>query len=262
MAKRQRTMKDMFSKSVDFTVNVEVPSHTVSSTSSCEQQLSRIEMARLIWKDSWYNDFKWIEFNSNDGRVFCKLCRKNQAKNVFANASSINIKVSTFVEHQISKEHNKLAWATQEGQKVMRKMMHQVTKSCDEALLTLFRAAYYLDRKTIPFCKYSTLYDLLLTCKSLITNGLYYDEKSCAEMIYYISTVVHKKNLDRIRDSKFFGLMIDELIDISSTSHVVVFDTFVEEGLPISVFLDLFEVPNGKKDSDLIFESLQKRIKE
>ena len=109
----------------------------------------------------------------------------------------------------------------------MEKMMHQVTKSCDEALLTLFRAAYYLGRETIPFCKYSALCDLLLTCKSPITNGLYHDEKSCAEMIYCISIVIHKKNLDRIRDSKFFGLMIDESTDISSTGHVVVFGTFV-----------------------------------
>ena len=36
----------------------------------------------------------------------------------------------------------------------------------------------------------------------------------------------------------------------------------MEEGLPISVFLGLFEVPNGKKDAGLIFEGLQKRIKE
>ena len=82
MAKRQRTMKDMFSKSVDVTVNVELPTHKVSSTSNCERQLNRIEMARLTWKDSWYNDFKWIEFNSDEGRVFCKLCRDKQAKNV------------------------------------------------------------------------------------------------------------------------------------------------------------------------------------
>ena len=56
--------------------------------------------------------------------------------------------------------------------------------------------------------------------------------------------------------------MNDESIDISSTGHVVVFGTFVEEDLPISVFLDLFEVPIGKKDAGLIFEGLQKRIKE
>ena len=82
--------------------------------------------------------------------------------------------------------------------------------------------------------------DLLLICKSPITNGLYHDEKSCTQMIYYISTVVHKKKLDRIRDSKSFGLMIDDSIDISSIDHDVVFGTFVKEGLPISVILDLF----------------------
>ena len=80
------------------------------------------------------------------------------------------------------------------------------------------------------------MYDLLLSYKSPITNGLYHDEKFYAEMIYYISIVIHKKNLDRIRKSKFFGLMIDESTNISSISHVVVFGTFVEEDLPISVF--------------------------
>ena len=40
------------------------------------------------------------------------------------------------------------------------------------------------------------------------------------------------------------------------------FGTFMEEGLSIIVFLGLFEVPNGKKDVGLIFEGLQKRIKE
>ena len=194
--------------------------------------------------------------------MFCKLCRDKQAKNIFANVGSANIKVSSFVEHQISKEHKKLAWAAQEGQKVMEKMMHQVTKSYDEALLTLFRATYYLGRETIPFCKYSALCDLLLICKLPITNGLYHDEKSCAKMIYSISIVIHKKNLDRIRDSNFFGLMIGESIDISSTGHVEVFGTFVKEGLPISVFLGLFEIPNSKKDVGLIFEGLRKRIKE
>ena len=121
------------------------------------------------------------------------MCRENQVKNIFAHAGLVNIQVFSFVEHQISKKHKKLALAAQEGQKVIEKMMHQVTKACDEALLTLFRAAYYLSRETIPFCKYSALCDLLLTCKSSITNDLYHDEKSCVEMIYYISIVVHKK---------------------------------------------------------------------
>ena len=79
MAKRQRTMKDMFSRSVDLTVNIEVLTHTISSISSCEQQLSRIEMARLTWKDSWYNDFKWIEFKS-DEECFASCVEKNKLR--------------------------------------------------------------------------------------------------------------------------------------------------------------------------------------
>ena len=51
MAKRQRSMKDMFSRSVDLTVNVEVPTHIVFSTSNSKQQLRRIKIATLTWKD-------------------------------------------------------------------------------------------------------------------------------------------------------------------------------------------------------------------
>ena len=47
IAKRQRNMKDMFSRSVDLIVNDEVPTYIISSTSSCEQQLNRIEMTKL-----------------------------------------------------------------------------------------------------------------------------------------------------------------------------------------------------------------------
>ena len=90
------------------------------------------------------------------------------------------------MEHQISKEHKKLVWAVQEGQIAMENMIHQITKSCDGALLTLFRAAYYLDREAIPFSKFPTFCYLFLKCKSIITNGLYHDEKSCAELIFCI----------------------------------------------------------------------------
>ena len=54
-------------------------------------------------------------------------------------------------------------------------------------------------------------------------------------MVFCISTVIQKKNLDRVRNSIFFGLMIDESTDVSVIGHVVVFATFVEEGLLLAV---------------------------
>lgn len=51
---------------------------------------------RKLWKDSYYIDFYWIEFNANLRRIFCKTCRSNHGRLVYAKAGSLNIKVSAF----------------------------------------------------------------------------------------------------------------------------------------------------------------------
>ena len=71
-----------------------------------------------------------------------------------------------------------------------------------------------------------------------------------------------KKMLDRVRDSRFFGIMIDESTDISVTCHLVVFASFVEEGLALCVFLGLLHIEEGKKDACIIFETLTRSMKE
>ena len=55
--------------------------------------------------------------------------------------------------------------------------------------------------------------------------------------------------------------MIDESTDVSVTWHIVVFASFVEEGLPIVVFLGLIQIEDGKKDSKQIFEALLVALK-
>ena len=43
--------------------------------------------------------------------------------------------------------------------------------------------------------------------------------------------MVQKKILDRVQDSRFFGIIIDESTEISVTCHLVVFASFIEEGI-------------------------------
>ena len=42
--------------------------------------------------------------------------------------------------------------------------------------------------------------------------------------------------LDRIQNSIFFGIMIDESTNISVTGHLVVFASFVEEDFVLCIF--------------------------
>jgi hypothetical protein len=150
----------------------------------------------------------------------------------------------------------------QKGERTMEKCIVEANRAYDGAMHSLFQAAYYVGKEVISFHKFLGLYALLVKVKANMTEKLYHDEKSCGQILFCISSVVQKKVLDRVRDSRFFGIMIDESTDISVTDHLVVFVTFVEEGLPLCVFLGLLHIEEGKKDACIIFETLTKSMKE
>ena len=94
-----------------------------------------------------------------------------------------------------------------------------------------------------------------------MTSKLYHDKKTCGEMVFGISSVIQRKVLEKMRDSTFFGLMIDESTDISVQGHLVVFVTFLEASLSITCFLGLLWIVDGKKDLKLIFDTFMDVVK-
>jgi len=54
--------------------------------------------------------------------------------------------------------------------------------------------------------------------------------------------------------------MVDESTDVSATGHLVMFATIVEEGLPMTVFLDLLQLEGGKKDAATIFSCVVSQL--
>ena len=265
--KKQRTIRDTLFRIGQAPQEVEVAHVVAASTfwpnaDAGGNKVDAIQAARLLWKDKWIQDFYWLEFNSEVGRAFCTICKGVGGRGVFAINGSINIKYSAFHDHFQNVEHRKLAWAAQSRSKRMEKHIAQQSKTADEALLTLFKAAYYIGMGTIPFSKFPPLYDLLVDLKTDITPSLYHNDKACADMLICISSVIHRKMLDRIRNSNFYGIMIDESTDISVTGHLVVFATFLEDGIPVSVFLGLLHIPNGKKDASIIYEILLTSLKQ
>ena len=83
---------------------------------------------------------------------------------------------------------------------------------------------------------------------------MHHDDKACADMLVCIFSVIQRKILDRVRDSQFFGIMVDESTNIYILGHLVVFAIFIEDGVPTCVFLGLLHIPGGKKDVCMIYE--------
>ena len=60
--------------------------------------------------------------------------------------------------------------------------------------------------------------------------------------------MLQKSILHRINDTKYYVFIINESIDISIISHLVVFATFIEYDQICCVFLSLLDIKDGKKD--------------
>lgn len=93
-------------------------------------------------------------------------------------------------------------------------------------------------------------------CKTPITEKLYHNEKICIDIMFAISTILQRQILDKIRDSRFFGIMIDESTDISVLDHLVIFAIFLKGSVVTTSFLGLLWIVDGQKSSRVIFDLL------
>jgi hypothetical protein len=118
------------------------------------------------------------------------ICREKGGRSVYAKDGSKNFKISAFTGHSRSNEHQRLAWASTSGEKTMEKAIFVGQRACDEALQTLFKAAYFTWKQSLPYSKFPALCKLLMFVNAPITASMYQDEKACSELIFCISTVI------------------------------------------------------------------------
>ena len=111
---------------------------------------------------------------------------------IYAKEGSKNLKVSAFHDHACSSEHKKICWALQSGGKVLENVIKQGQRACDESFSSLFHAAYFIRKQSLPYAKFPSLCSLLASVKNPITASLYHDEKSCADLIACMSNVIKK----------------------------------------------------------------------
>jgi hypothetical protein len=82
---------------------------------------------------------------------------------------------------------------------------------------------------------------------TMITNRPYHNKKTYVEILGHIPSVIHKKVPDKVRNSQYFGIMLNESIDISIKGHLVI---------QVCIFLVLLYIPENKKDATMIYDLL------
>ena len=107
------------------------------------------------------------------GELYYKACMEKGGWSVYAKEGSRNFKVSAFLDHTRSNERRQLSWASHNGGKTMEKAILKNQRAYDDALQTLFQAAYFTGKQSLPYSKFPTLCKLLLSVKAPITVNMY-----------------------------------------------------------------------------------------
>ena len=127
-----------------------------------------IQKANLEWKDVWFDLYDWVHFDRQLGRVFCKICKEGGGKYVYARDGSSNIKISGLQDHAKSIDHKKTNMGKVWRKETQKKQVTSINRLCNEVMMCLFRAAYFIGKKSLSFHKFPSLCALLLTCKALL----------------------------------------------------------------------------------------------
>ncbi|KAL3677120.1 hypothetical protein R1sor_027068 [Riccia sorocarpa] len=223
-----------------------------------------IERNRRRWylnSSKWMIDYPWLGFDYETGKAFCKSCSTGNGKTICAKDGTYNVKTSAFSEHGGGDDHHSVLVVQTLGDKPMDRILKTAASMCNDAMLTLFRAAYFVGKHSLTFSNFPPFCELLKTCTSDIPVKLYQRAKSCIDFIFHISQILQSQVLEKVRASPLYGIMIDESTDVSVTGHLhlVVFCTFLEYGQVKTAFLGLLHIQ--KKDSGSITAELIARLR-
>ena len=205
--KRQKTLAGFYQRTLEPTLELV---NVVNDLGTCDSNSSnannKVAAARLLCKDNWLQDYNWLQFNNELGVMYCKIYKESGRKCVFTTSGSINFKVLALQDHANTGEHRKLIWVAQSGRRWMERTVAQATKTCNEALMTLFKTIHYVEKELLSFSKFPTLCDLFILINVIISTKIYHDDKACADILVCISSVIQRKILIGLEIHNFLTL--------------------------------------------------------
>ena len=90
-------------------------------------------------------------------------------------------------------------------------------------------------------------------------TSLYNDNKTCADIVNCIATSIMDETLDKVRQSPWFGVIVDESTDISIHHHMIIYLSYLEdESVPCSTFYGM--VRTNDSTSKGIFDKIMHEL--
>ena len=242
--------------------------------------LTHEEIARLKQQKkyihTWHQEKEnwWLCFVEGEG-MFCLLCKKHAIKTVqnkeesaFTQTASMRLKFDALKVHRDSDRHRKaVSQELLQRMSVFHKEVVERKETAKDVLEKAFSVAYFLAKEHIANRKFLNL--IKFAEDSLGVNHLKYfnhrSEGSIREIFLVLGETIKDEIVRNAQKAQSYGLMVDEVPDISVQSQMLTFIQFVSPVtscveiafLSVQNVLEEFASANADALTSLIKDELQ-----
>ena len=214
-----------------------------------EQSVDRFQHQWIMDDDLTYSSntgVNWLIYQEGWG-MFCLLCRKHGTTNYQNKSKKYNVEPAIRFKRKAVEDH---ASSQQHAAAVTAELLSRVSTfeeevrkiegSKDEVYYKTLLAMYWIAKEEIPNKKFTSLLALLQQLG--LEDIKYFKHRSAGstrEMFLLIGGVLKTQLVDDISKAKCFGLLTDEVCDVSNKEQLVTFVKFVhpETGKAKTAFL-------------------------
>ncbi|CAG8491498.1 13215_t:CDS:2 [Dentiscutata heterogama] len=165
--------------------------------SNKNKKLKTVTKSKPAFKNSWLNEFRWLQFDKISQRMFCKYCKCYNKSNAFGNLMLL--------------------------EKTVNKELEQLTEQNKNHIIGIAKIVYTLVQQDIPLAKLQYMVQLFRELESsFIVDGAvtYENEISGREFAFAISNVIKAEIWKELSEAVSFGIMIDKTLDQSDATTI------------------------------------------
>ncbi|CAG8471376.1 13986_t:CDS:2, partial [Racocetra persica] len=114
-------------------------------SSDIDETSESVNHVNRYLRPSWKDEYPWLEFDMQNKRMFCTLCRACNKKNAFAKNGSTNIKLYAVKEHTKTKDH------------ISSEAKKEIINAPPGHVISLMKIVYSMARNDFPLSKFNQL---------------------------------------------------------------------------------------------------------
>lgn len=208
----------------------------IDDQSSDDDPPQNTTSSQRCFQESWRKIFTFLEYNNGIKAMWCKLCTKsNKTTKWNFNKERINkklktrtrgisrFKIDSIRDHALSTHHREAISDHIQSVSLTNQLANMFDKATSE-IKRLISIVIFMSKETIANVKYQSLCAFIKSFGIKLTDGdLYISSYAYLEILKTLSEVILKEQIERLKETTHYSIIIDESTDITHQKELIVY---------------------------------------